>query len=61
MKAYRVTRVNDNIAVVLYSKTRKVLHQGLITTNDIDRLMPLFNRYLSKSDVIAIVKEIRSA
>ena len=61
MKPYRVTRVNDKIAVVLYSKTRKVLHQGFITAADISRLIPLFSHYLNKSDVKAIIAEIEAA
>lgn len=60
MKLFKVTRVNDKIAVVLYSKSHKVLHQGFITVQDIDRLMPLFNRYLNKTNVAALVAEIRS-
>lgn len=61
MKRYRVTRVNDKIAVVIYSKTRKVLHQGFITVADIDRLLPLFSRYMNKTEVAALVAEIKVA
>lgn len=58
MKPYKVTRVGDKIAIVLYSATRRVLHQGFIQVTDIERLMPLFKRYLKKNDVEALVKEI---
>lgn len=60
MKPYRVTRVNDKIVVVLFSKTRKILHQGFITVEDIDRLMPLFTHYLKKADVAELVSEIKA-
>ena len=59
-KAYKVTRVGDKIAVVLYGKTGNMVHQGFIQTSDIDRLMPLFKRYLKVSEVTSLVAAIKA-
>lgn len=59
LKPFKVTRVGDKIAVVLYSAKRIVLHQGFIQVADIERLTPLFKRYLKKNDVTAIINEIQ--
>lgn len=60
-RKYRVTRVKDMIAVVLYSKSGKVAHQGFITVADIDRLQPLFRRYLTVAETTELNNAIRNA
>jgi len=59
-KKYKVTKVGDKIAVVLYGRTHKPIHQGFITKADVARLQPLFNRYLSKSDVTELNSQIEA-
>ena len=58
---FRTTRVNDKIAVVIYSKAGKVAHQGFITVADIDRLQPLFRRYLTIAETNELNTAIRNA
>lgn len=61
MQKFRATRVGEKIAVVIYSKTRKPLHQGFITLADLDRLQPLFAHYLNKSEVVELNAAINLA
>lgn len=63
MLPYRATRLSTGkIAVVLYSKTHKPVMQGIMDKNDaeIERLQPLFKRYLKASEVVALNTLIRS-
>ncbi len=61
MKKFKVTRVGDRLAVVLYGRTGKPVMQGFVCdTGDIERLQPLFRRYLTVADTAAINAEIRS-
>lgn len=60
-RKYRVTRVNDKIAVVIYHKSGKVAHQGFITVADIDRLQPLFRRYLTVAETNNLNAAIKNA
>lgn len=60
MHQFKVTKVGDKIAIVLYGRTRKPVHQGFITKADAARLQPLFARYLTKADVTALNSQIEA-
>lgn len=61
VKHFRATRVNDKIAVVIYSKAGRIAHQGLITVADLDRLQPLFRRYLTVAETAELNAAIKAA
>jgi len=60
LRTFRVTRVGDQIAVVLYGRTGKPIHQGFITKDDSARLQPLFKRYLKVADVAELNRQIEA-
>lgn len=55
---FKATKVGDKIAVVLYGRTGKPVHQGFITKADTDRLQPLFRRYLTVAETAALNSQI---
>jgi hypothetical protein len=60
-KLYRVTVVKDKIAVVIYHKSGKLAHQAFVEKSDVERLQPLFKRYMNRADVEQLSAEIEEA
>lgn len=58
---WRVTRVDDKIACVLYYRSGNVAHQSFVDIRDLDRLRPLFRRYLTIKDTESLFTAIRNA